>query len=155
MKNVLLVTSPVTDAPRAVAYALRRAKEIGGGLLALAILDPSLTQRVATTLTDVGFVGEKVSEDVADTLAREQRTQAETLLNQIAEQAKTDGVAFTPLIEAGDPSEVCSRIVDTGNVQCAVLVAEKRSWLTRLLSHSAPVKLPALAGCEVKVMEEG
>ncbi len=155
MKNVLLVTSPVTDARNAVAYAIRRAKEIGGGLLALAVLDPDLTQHVATTLANVGFVGEKVSENVVDALVREQRAHAEALLHEIAEQAKKEGVACTPLIEEGDPSEVCGRIIATHAVQCAVLVAEKRSWLTRFLSRSAAVKLPALAGCEVKVMEEG
>ncbi len=154
MKNVLLVTSPVTEAPNAVAYALRRVKELGGGLLALAVLDPDLAQRVAATLDNVGFVGERVSDNVVDALAREQRGHAEALLSQIAEQAKAEGIAVTALIETGDPSEVCRRIIETHNVQCAVLVAERSSWLTRLLSRAATVKLPALAGCEVKVMED-
>lgn len=154
MKNVLLVVPPAADAPNAVAYALRRAKEIGGGLVGVAVLDPDLTQRVATTLANVGFVGEKVSENVVDALAREQHAHAQALLNQIAEQAKKEGVTFTPVVEDGDPSEVCGRIVETHNVQSVVLVAEKRSWLTRLLSRSVAMKLPALAGCEVKVMED-
>jgi hypothetical protein len=33
-------------------------------------------------------------------------------------------------------------------------VAERQSWLTRFLSRSAAVRLPALSGCEVRVMEE-
>ncbi len=154
MRNVLLVTSPVADAPNAIAYALRRAKEIGGGLLALALLDPELSQRVATTLANEAFVGEKVSDGVVEALVREQRENAEALLNQIAEQAKKEGVPFTSLIEVGDPSEVCSRIIGAHSVQAAVLVAEKRSWLTRFLSRATAVKLPALAGCEVKVMDD-
>lgn len=58
MKTVLLVTSPVADAPNAVAYALRRATEIGGQLLALTVLDPDLSKRVAQTLDTIGLVGE-------------------------------------------------------------------------------------------------
>ena len=154
MKNVLLVTSPVADAPNAVAYALRRAKETGGRLVALTVLDPARAQRVAKTLDTVGLVGARVSDSVVDALAREQRAHAETLLNQIAEHAKREGVAFTALIEAGDPSDICRHIIETHDVQCAVLVAEKRSWLTRLLSRAAAVRLPAGAGCEVKVMED-
>ena len=154
MKNVLLVTSPVNDGPNAVAYALRRAAEIGGGLVALAVLDPDMTQRVAATLTNIGFVGEKVSESVMRTLEREQRAQAEALLKHIGEQAAQQGVPYTSLVEEGDPSEICARIIRSHSVESAVLVAEKRSWLTRFLSRSASVNLPSLEGCEVKVMDD-
>lgn len=75
-------------------------------------------------------------------------------MKQIAEQAKREGVEFTTLIKEGDPSDICGRIIETHDVQCAVLVAEKRSWLTRLLSGAVVVKLPAGTGCEVKIMED-
>jgi Universal stress protein family len=154
MKNVLLVTSPLNEAPQAIAYAVQQAKDLGGELIALAVLDPDLTRRIATTLTNVGFLGEKVSNGVMDTLAREQRGQAEALLKRVGDEAARQGVACTPLIEEGDPSEVCSRVIRSHGVESAILVAEKRSWLTRFLSRSAAVRLPALAGCEVKVMED-
>jgi nucleotide-binding universal stress UspA family protein len=155
MKNVLLVAAGAAQVSRAVAYALSRAQKSGGSLFAVVVLDPETTERVASTLANIGWVGEKVSEGVVDTLTKEQRAQAETLLQQIGEQAKKEGVAFTPMIEEGDPSEVCSRIIRQHQVGSAVLVAERRSWLTRFLSRSSVLKLPTLAGCEVKVMEEG
>jgi hypothetical protein len=154
MSNVLLLLSPEVDAPNAIAYSLARAKAIGAGLVAVATLDPRLTERVAATLANVGFVGEKVNESVTDTLEREQRLHAERLLNHIEEQARNQGVAFRGIIEEGDPSEICAPIVRQHAVVAAVLVAEKQSWLTRFLSRSAPMNLPALAGCEVKVMED-
>ncbi|MFQ5664988.1 MAG: universal stress protein [Candidatus Binatia bacterium] len=153
MNNVLLVTSPGRDVSKAITYALQRAREIDGSLVALAVLDPERPRRIARTLTNVGFVGEKVSDSVVDTVAREQQAQADTLLKEIAARARDAGITCTSLIEEGDPSEVCSRIIQTHNVRAAVLVAEKRSWLTRFLSRAAAVKLPAFAGCEVKVME--
>lgn len=154
MSHVLLLLSAEIDAPNAVAYAIGRAQEIGGGLIAVAILDAKLTERVASTLANVGFVGEKVRESVMETLQREQRVQAEDLLNHIEEQARKHGIAFQSTIEEGDPGEVCAALVRQHDVVTAVLVAEKRSWLTRFLSLSAPMNLPALVGCEVKVMED-
>jgi nucleotide-binding universal stress UspA family protein len=154
MSNVLLLLSPENDAPNAIAYAIRRAGEVGGGLIAVAVLDAKLTERVATTLANVGFVGEKVSESVMETLEREHRAQAEDLLNQVGEQARKHGITFRPMIEEGDPGEICAALVREHEIATAVLVAEKRSWLTRFLSRSAPLNLPTLAGCEVKVMED-
>jgi hypothetical protein len=152
MKTVLLVTSPTIDAPNAVAYALRRAKEAGAALLAVIVLDADLTQRVAARLTNEGFVGEKVSDSVAEILAREQRARAEARVTEIAGQARREGVPFDSLIESGDASDVCARLIAARSVGLAVLVAEKQSWLTRLLSRSVAVRLPTLAGCEVRVM---
>lgn len=154
MTNVLLLLSPDIDAPNAITYAIRRAQELGGGLIAVAVLDAAMTERVASTLANVGFVGEKVSQNVMETLEREQRAQAEALLNRIEEQARKHGIAFQSMIEEGDPGEICAALVRQHDVVSAVLVAEKRSWLTRFLSRSAPMNLPALVGCEVKVMED-
>jgi nucleotide-binding universal stress UspA family protein len=154
MKNVLLVTVLGIETPNAIAYAVQRARDSGGELIALAVLDPDLGQRVATTLANVGFLGEKVSDNVVDTVAREQHTHAEELLRKVREQASNQGVECRILIEEGDPGEVCGRVIDAHDVAVAVLVAEKRSWLTRFLSRSAAVNLPALAGCEVRVMDD-
>ncbi len=154
MKNVLLVTSPMTDAPNAVGYALGRAREMGGGLIGLAILDPEQAKQVAATLTTTGFLGEKVSDSVIETLQREQRAQAEMLLERIGGQAAQAGISYTPLIEEGDPSEVCGRIVRVHQVESVVLVAEKRSWLSRFLSRAPGLRTPALGACEVKIMDD-
>ncbi len=154
MRNVLLMVPPASNAPKAISRALATAKALGGSLLALVVLDPDTAQRVASALANIGWVGDKVSAGVVDTLAQEQRAQAEAFLGQIAVRARAEGVPFVPLIEEGDPSEVCSRILQAHRVTAAVLVSEKRSWLTRFLSRSAAVSLPALAGCEVTLMEE-
>ena len=91
MNNVLIVLSPTTDAPAAVAYALRRAKELRGELVGLVTLRPDAAQQIATTLADKAFIGEKVSEDVIDALEREQRTQPKAAFEPIAIQARRKG----------------------------------------------------------------
>jgi len=153
-QNVLLLVMPEYEAPHATAYALERARERGAGLVALAVLDPDAHQTVARTLADVGFVGERVSDDVVEALEQERRSFAERQVGLVAEEARRRGVPCTTLVEEGDPTEVCARVARQHGIITAVLVAEKQSWLTRFLSRSAPVRLPALPGCEVKIMED-
>jgi len=49
---------------------------------------------------------------------------------------------------------VCARVIRAQQVASAVLVVEKRSWLSRILSRSSAVKMPAMADCALTVMEE-
>src|SRR5206468_9633166 len=102
----------------------------------------------------VGFMGEQLGDQVRGAIIQEDRARAAAFLQALAERAKKDGVTVTPIIEEGDTGEICSRVIRTHQISTAVLVAEKRSWLTRFLSGSAAVKLPALLGCEVRVIEE-
>ena len=154
MQNVLVVIPAGKEPQRALQAAIELAKERGVQLVALAVLDPRLSSRVATTLTEVGFMADEVGASVGNTLLHEYRVESEALLQALAKRAKRDGVSVTPLIEEGDTEEICSRVIRTHQIGTAVLVAEKRSWLARFLSHGAAVSLPALAGCEVRVMEE-
>jgi len=153
MGNTLLIVPPGVRPEASVDVALCTARRAGGSLIAVVVLDPSETARIAATL-DSAFMGERVSDRVAEVLAHEQRTRAETLLQLIGDKARDAGIGFVPLVEEGDPSQVCSRIVSTHQVASAVLAVERRSWLARFLSRSAKLKLPAVAGCEVKVVEE-
>ncbi len=154
MRNVLIVIPAEKEPQQAIRAALELARQRGGELVALVVLDPDLPARVASTLTEVGFMGEQLGSQVSDAIVREYRMRSEALLQALAENGKKEGVAVTPLIEQGDTGEICSRVVRTHQIGTAVLVAEKRSWLTRFLSRSAAVNLSALAGCEVRVMEE-
>jgi nucleotide-binding universal stress UspA family protein len=154
MQNVLLVIPAGKEPQQAIAAAIELARQRGGSLVALVVVDPNLPTYAASTLTDLAFMGEEVSEQVSDVIVREYHTRSEALLHVVVERAKKEGVAVTPIIEQGDIGEICSRIIRTHQIGTAVLVAEKRSWLTRFLSHRAAVRLPALSGCEVRVMEE-
>jgi nucleotide-binding universal stress UspA family protein len=153
MQNVLLVIPAGKEPQRAVDAAIELARQRGGALVALVVLDPTVLSHAASTLTDVGFMGEEVGEHVSEAIAREYRTRSEALLHAVAERAKKEGIVVTPIIEQGDIGEICRRVIRMHQVGTAVLVAEKRSWLARILSYSA-VQLPALSGCEVRVMEE-
>jgi nucleotide-binding universal stress UspA family protein len=154
MSNVLLVIPAGKESQQAVRTAIDLAKQHGSSLVALVVLDADVPARVAHRLTDVGFMSEQIGQQVSDAIQHEHQARAAVLLHALAERAKNEGVAVTALVEQGDTDEICSRVIRTYRIGIAILVAEKRSWLTRLLSHGAAVRLPALAGCEVRVMEE-
>jgi nucleotide-binding universal stress UspA family protein len=153
MGNVLLIIPPGIQPRDARDHALGLAAADGGTLVALVLLDPAETARIAATL-DSAFMGERVSDRVVEVLTREQRSQAEAILAEVGAQAATRGVPFVPLIEQGNPDEVCARIVRTHQIAAAVLVVERRSWLSRILSRSSGVRLPSMADVALTVMEE-
>jgi len=153
MANVLLVIPPGIRPRLARDHAVEMAARAGGTLIGLVLLDPAEIARIAATL-DSAFMGERVSDRVVGVLANEQRSQAEAVLDEVGASAQARGVRFVALIEEGDADEVCARVIRTHQVAAAVLVVEKRSWLSRILSRSSAVKLPAMADCALTVMEE-
>lgn len=154
MRNVLLMIPAGKEPQEAIGTAVELARQRGGTLVVVVVLDANLPGQVAIRLTEVGFMGEQIGRQVSDAIAHEYHTRATALLQALADRANKEGVPVIPLIEQGDTGEICSRIIRSHQIGTAVLVAEKRSWLTRFLSHSAAVKLPELANCEVRVMEE-
>ena len=153
MSNVLLVIPAAKESEVALRTAIELAQERRATLVALVVLDADLPGRVATTLTEVGFMGEQLGDQVRAAIVHEDRAGAEALLHVLSERARKEGVTVTPLIEQGDTGEICSRVIRAYQIGIAVLVAERRSWLTRFLSRGA-VKLPALLGCEVRIVED-
>lgn len=153
MANVLLVIPPGIRPRAARDHAIDAAVHAGGSLIGLVLLDSSETARLAASL-DSAFMGERVSARVVEVLAREQRSQAEAVLGEIAAAAQARAVPFVPLIEEGDADEVCAQVIRAHQVASAVLVVERRSWLSRILARSSAVKLPAMANCALTVMEE-
>src|ERR1051325_101141 len=147
MNNVLLLIPANHESQAAVREAIDAAKSRGGTLYVAVAVDPDVIEEVSSTMTEEGFIGEKVMDQVCCTLEREYHSRAEALAKAIVEQAKEQSVSAEGSVEEGDPAEVLSRLVPDRRIGLAILVAERRSWLTRLLSRDA-IRLPALAGCE-------
>jgi nucleotide-binding universal stress UspA family protein len=152
-QNVLLVIPADKEPEQALRAAIDAARERRGTLVAVVVLDPELPTRAASTLTDVGFMGERVGQQVSEAIAHEYRARSEALLQALAERAKKDGVVVTPLIEAGEAGEICGRVIRSHQIGTVVLVAAKRSWLARLFARGT-VDADELSGCEVLWMED-
>jgi len=154
MTSVLLVTPLGAHAPNAEACAIERARTAPAPLVVVIVIGPDLTQRVAAALTDEGWVGERVSDSVVAIVERQQQAEAEAYGRDLVTRAAAAGVTATARVESGDPGDVCVRAIAQHRAGAAVLVTEKPSWLTRFLSRGAAVRLPTLAGCDVRVMDD-
>ena len=153
MSNVLLLIPVDRRAERATAEALAQARALGGRLIVTVVIDPELMDRVSTRLDEVGLMGERVGEGVRSALEREYQTRAAEIIAQVRRAAEPLAVAVDSAVEKGDPTEICTRVARAHQVALALLVAERRSWLTRLLSGGA-ARVPDLPGCEMRVVEE-
>jgi nucleotide-binding universal stress UspA family protein len=122
-------------------------------LIVAATLDPERVDRVSRRLMDSAFLGDKISDDVGETLERQCCHQAETLAAGVVAQAQQDGISAEGRVEVGNPTEICTRIARLEDIALVLVAAERQSWLTRLVSGGA-VRLPELPQCEVRVIEE-
>lgn len=154
MSTILLLLSSAVAAPKSTRVALDRAVRKKADLVILVALPRDAVLELAGTLTDEAFVGDRLSDEVVDALRREQRSQAEDLLRSIMEQANKERVNVTTLVEIGEPSELCGRVVAAHNIDQVILPAHRRSWLARWWSPSAHSDWLKVLGCEVEVVEE-
>jgi nucleotide-binding universal stress UspA family protein len=138
---------------RAPAEAIELARAQGAALTVAVVIDPTVMNRVTHKLDEIGLAGEKVGDGVRHVLLHEYRARADSAVAVATELARKAGVAVHGIVEEGDPTEVGVRLARTLPATAVLLVAERRSWLNRLLSGSA-VGMPDLPGCEVRVIEE-
>ena len=68
--NVLVIIPADKEPQRAVGAAIDLAAERRGTLVALVVLDPDVPARLASTLNEVGFMGEEVGMQVGDTIEK-------------------------------------------------------------------------------------
>jgi nucleotide-binding universal stress UspA family protein len=154
MSTVLLLLPPDRQVTRAIATALDVAAERGAKLIAVVVIDDDASLRLATRMIDVGLLAEKLTDQVSEAMEREHRIRGDALLTEVADQARTRGIACERRLEHGDMDEVCRLLVEATGASAAVLVAEKRSWLARMLTGGEPLRPAALGGCELIIVDE-
>jgi nucleotide-binding universal stress UspA family protein len=154
VSSILLLLPPDRQVSGAIAAALDLAAKRRADLIAVVVIDDDASDRLSSHLIDIGLIADKVTDQVTETLGREYHIRAEALLQEVADQARTRGIACRTSIEEGDANDVCRRLIATADVSAVVLVAEKRSLLARILARDEPLHPPDLGGCEVIVVDE-
>lgn len=153
MAHVLLVMAADHQAQRAPEEAIKLAREHGAALTVAVVINPTMIDRVSHNLDETGLAGEKVGDSIREVLLREYRTRADAAVAAATQLGQAQGIAVNGVIEEGDPTEIGTRLARALGARFIMLVAERRSWLGRLLSGSS-VHMPDLPGCEVRVIEE-
>jgi len=142
------------QAPGAIEMALEFAKQKKASLKVVFILDSSVPGAIFERLTDVGFIGDKPSQELQEAVETEYRKQAVQHLDEIKKMAIAKDVDCETLLEQGEFVETTLAAVAKSAADVLIVSRTRRSALSRMLLGSAVDKLIRQAPCEIKVFEE-
>jgi len=155
MKKVLLVLSTSGTPDEAIDYAVKRAKEADEGVVALYLLDAELAKEAFDTFTDIGFIGDKPSSELSESLMREYRQRGYEELGRVQIKAMEAGVDYEPVMEEGRFVDKVLDVVRRWDASLAVIYRRKalRSFM-RYFSKSLADEVKERAPCEVVIFNE-
>ncbi|MCK4738459.1 MAG: universal stress protein [Deltaproteobacteria bacterium] len=154
MKKVMLILSTSRTSTEAVNFAVKKAKALGGGLLALYIIESELTDELFDRFTDIGFIGDKPSTELTMAVQKEYRQRGYEEVGRVQVLAMEEGIDFDALTIDGDFTKVALQVIDERDIGLVVAVKRKLSFLKRYFSRSVVDELTESATCEVVVFEE-
>lgn len=150
----MLVLRTSGTAEMALDYAVEKAAEKGSTLVALYILEQGLTNEVFDTFTDIGFIGDRPSEEITESLMREYRQRGYEELGRVQVKAMEAGVPFEPLMIQGEYVSEVLNAIERFEVSLAVLVKRKKKAFVKYFSKSHVEEVKQNAPCEVVVFTE-
>lgn len=154
MKNVLLVLSTSGTSGEVIDFAVERAKKEGSGLVVLYLLDTELAREAFDTFTDIGFIGDKPSSELSESLMREYRQRGYEELGVVQIKAMEAGVGYEPIMEEGGFVSKVLDLVTRMDVTLVVLVSRRERSLVKYFSRSLAEEVKLRAGCEVVIFPE-
>ncbi len=154
MKNVLLVLSTSGTAESWIEMAVERAVKDGLGLVALYILDKDLADEAFDAFTDIGFIGDKPSSELSESLMREYRQRGYEELGAVQIKAMEAGVSFDTLMEEGSFVAKVLEVIERMEVSVAVVVGRRERSLLKYFSRSLAEEVSETGECEVVVVPE-
>ncbi|OGP23958.1 MAG: hypothetical protein A2X99_08225 [Deltaproteobacteria bacterium GWB2_55_19] len=155
MKKVLIVLSTSGTSEEAIDYAVKRAKKDGAGLVALYLLEMGLASEIFDKFSDIGFIGDKPSTQLSESIMKEYRQRGYEELGKVQIRAMEEGVDFEPLMEQGDFMQRVLSLIKTMDVSTAVLVKRRKRSFVKYFSRSMADEVKEKALCEVVLFEEG
>jgi len=153
MKNTLLVLSTAAQAPKAIDIALARAKELGGKLIALFVVDVQLPASIFERLEGTVSVGEIPGQNVQDALMNEYKRQGEQQLAAVTERARAKGIEIESLLKVGVFADECIRVIRENEVEVAVISRQPRSHLSRFIFGSPIKKIQDNVKCRFEIVD--
>lgn len=169
-KDRILIVLTASGAPdEAIDAAVLRAKKDGAGVLALYLLSSEASKEAFDAFTDIGFIGDRPSTELSESLTRECRQRGYEALGRVQIKAMEAGVDYEPLMEEGEPAmdaaikdaacqDTVAKILDIiiqYNVKCAVLVKRRVGRLRGFFTRSLADEVKEKAGCEVVIFVDG
>lgn len=155
MKKVLFVIPPSGATDEAIETAVKRAKKDGASLAALYLLEAGAASDAFDKFTDIGFIGDRPSAEVSESLMKQQRQSGYEELGRVQIKAMEEGVDFEPLMEAGEPVSTVLSLIESMGISVVVLVKKRQKAIFKYFSRSLADDIKEKAPCEVVVIAEG
>jgi len=135
------------------AAALRSAKERREGVVLCLVVDREISNAVASQLADVGFLGEKLLQNLRETMIGEYRTRGLGHLRDLEEQARGLGLAVETVVADGPFLDAVVNVARQHDVDRIVVARTDRPHLSRLFFGSEIDRLLKRAPCPVEVFD--
>jgi len=154
MKKVLLALSTAGTPDKAIDYAVERARKEKAGLVALYVIDAELAEEVFESFSDMGFIGDRPSTLLSESIMKEYRQRGYEELGRVQIKTMEAGVDFEPLIERGDFAPKVLELVRRLDVSLAVVVKKGKKTFLKYLSRSPADEVKEKALCEVVIFTD-
>lgn len=154
MKNILLVLSTTRQSPKTVELAIEKAKSENASLTALFVLDSDMADSIFEKLTDIGFTGEKPSQQLQEAILTEYRERARSKLDEIEEFARSNDVQYGSIMKDGDFTTECIQLIEEKKADLVIITRKKRSSLSRFIFGSPLEAIKSKVCCEMLIVDE-
>jgi nucleotide-binding universal stress UspA family protein len=156
MGNVLVVLSTSRTSDEVLEYAVRRAVGAGARLVALYVLESGLASEVFDKFTDIGFIGDRPSVQITESLMKEYRQRGYEELGRLQVMTMEAGVDFEPVLTEGEFVPTVLESIDTWDAAQAIVIRRRKRSFFKYFSKSLvdDIKEAAPSSCEVVVFNE-
>ncbi len=152
MGYLMLVLSPTRHNEKSVDLALSLVQRSKRPLLAVFIVDTRVTDAISERIIDIGFLGDTVSEQLAEAILKDYEARGRRELEEVKARAEKLGIECELLVRKGDFVEECLKVAKERQVEDMVVSRAERSNLSRKLLGSAVNELLEKAPCPVMVV---
>ena len=155
MKRILLILTPARVSDTCVSEAIKTAEDRSAELVAVFVLDTSISARFRSRLRDSGSLGEAPSDGIVRAMREEQERQGQEELARVKTLARDRGVEIRTRLVVGELVG-CSLEAAQQEAASAIFVTRRvRPAISRLVAGSDVRELEQAAPCEVLVHDMG
>lgn len=154
MKKILLVLPYSGVSDRSIEAAVKRAAEEKASLVALYLLKGSAAESVFDAFSDIGFIGDRPSEDLSRLVMKETRQQGYEALGRVQIKAMEEGVSFEPFLEENSSVENVLSVIEKTSPEAVFVVERKKRSFFKYFKRTLADELRERAPCEVVAVSE-
>ena len=154
MKTILLALSTTRQSPKTIEYALNEAQKEKARLVILFVVDPDLAHLILDKMMDVGFMGDKPSMDLYQSILKEYKERGKRITEEIMAKANSLKVKSSTVLAEGEFVQECLKVIAREKPQKTILTRAERSRLSRFIFGSDINRLKQKSPSPITIVEE-